>query len=151
MKNQRGVTLVTVIIMIVVMTIIASVSIIGGVSAIREAKQQVVENNLAEVRNAVSKESAKMSTAGVFTPANATYYGISNAELESTRYKEDGTEEKITKNIGTDWYYLDESALKQMGIEYANEEYVVNYKLNVVIPISTTKNLHDQIEAYNAQ
>ena len=151
MNNQKGVTVVTMIIMIVVMTIIASVSIIGGVSVIKEAQGQVDESNLADVKNAVNAESAKINTAGVLTPANATYYGVKNAELGGIRYNEDGTKEEIKQKIGEDWYFLDEKALKEMGIEYANEEYVVNYKLNVVIPLSTTQNVHEQIEIYNAQ
>lgn len=136
MKNQKGVTVVTMVIMIVVMTIIATVSIVGGVSVVKEAQKQVDEANLAEVKNAVNAESAKINTAGVLTPANATYYGIRNAKLGEN-------------NIGTDWYHLDKAALKEMGIEYVNEEYVVNYKLNVVIPLSTTENIHDEIEYYN--
>ena len=55
------------------------------------------------------------------------------------------------KNIGEDWYYLDEAALKEMGIEYANETYVVNYKLNVVIALSEEPNIHEKIEYYNKE
>ena len=43
---------------------------------------------------------------------------------------------------------LDDEALKEMGIEYIDEDYVVNYKLNVVIPLSSTENIHDEIEKY---
>lgn len=150
MNNQRGITLVTVIVMIVLITIIASVSIIGGRSVIKEANKQVDESNLAEVKNVVSRESAKINTAGVLTPANVIYYGQRNARLTGKAYNEDGNLEEVEKNIGNDWYFLDEDALEEMGIEYANENYVVNYKLNVVIPLSTTVNIHDEISYYNS-
>ncbi len=138
MKNQRGVTLVTMIVMIVVMAIIATVSITGGVEVVRESKNQVKEDNLASVKNLVNRESAKVNTGGVLTPANAKLYGTENIVLKE-------------KNIGEDWYYLDEAALKEMGIEYANETYVVNYKLNVVIALSEEPNIHEKIEYYNKE
>lgn len=147
-KNEKGVTLVTVVVMIIVMTIIASVTIVGGVRALKEAKAQVKENNLAEVRTVVNREAAKVATAGVLTPANATLYGIKNAKLEGTRFNDDGVQEQVIKTIGEDWYLLDDEALKEMGIEYIDEDYVVNYKLNVVIPLSSTENIHDEIEKY---
>ena len=137
MRSQRGVTLVTIIVMIVIMAIIATVSITGGVDVVRNSKEQVKEENLANVKNLVSREAAKVATGGVFTPANATFYGIENAEVSGVA-------------IGTDWYFLDEGALKEMGVEFVNETYVVNYKLNVVIPLSEEENLHDKINYYNS-
>ncbi len=150
MKNERGVTLVTVIIMIVVITIIASVSIIQGVSVVKNANNQVNESNLADVKAVVARESAKFNTAGILTPANVTYYGEENATLTGIKYDDAGNKSNETKEIGEEWYYLDENALKEMGIEYANETYVVNYRKNVVIPVSTTENLHSEIERYNS-
>lgn len=136
MKSQRGVTLVTMIVMIVVMAIIATVSITGGVEVVRNSKDQVKEDNLASVKNLVNREAGKVATGGVFTPANANLYGIKNAELSG-------------KKIGEDWYFLDEAALGEMGIDFIDETYVVNYKLNVVIPMSEEENIHARIEYYN--
>lgn len=135
MKNQNGITLVTVVVMLVVMSIIAAISITGGVSIARNAKKNVKEENLASVRNVVNKESAKINTSGVLTPANAKKYGIEDALING-------------QNIGTDWYYLDETVLREMGIEFADETYVVNYILNVVIPLSEEANLHEKIAGY---
>ncbi len=136
MKSQNGITLVTMVVMIVVMAIIATVSITGGVEVVRESKEQVKEDNLASVKNLVNREAAKVATSGVFTPANANLYGIKNAELAG-------------QPIGEEWYFLDESALNEMGIEFIDETYVVNYKLNVVIPMSEEENIHSKIEYYN--
>ena len=41
------------------------------------------------------------------------------------------------------------AVLKEMGVEYVDETYVVNYKYNVVIPLSTTENIHAEIDYYN--
>lgn len=136
MRSQNGVTLVTMIVMIVVMAIIATISITGGVEVVRNSKDQVKEDNLASVKNLVNREAGKVATGGVFTPANATLYGIENAELSG-------------QTIGEDWYFLDEEALGDMGIEFIDETYVVNYKLNVVIPMSEEENIHSRIAYYN--
>lgn len=151
MKSERGVTLITIVVMIVVITIIAGVSIVGGLDVMKEAKKQAKEDNLATVKAAVNKEAVKAGTAGVLTPANAKFYGIKNAKLAGIKYNDDGTDERIEENIGEDWYLLDEAALKEMGVEYADDEYVVNYKLNVVIPLSSVENIHEKIAFYNAQ
>lgn len=136
MKSQKGITLVTMVVMIVIMAIIATVSITGGVEVVRNSKEQVKEDNLASVKNLVNREAGKVATSGVFTPANANLYGIKNAELSG-------------QAIGEDWYFLDETALNEMGIEFIDETYVVNYKLNVVIPMSEEENIHSKIEYYN--
>ena len=136
MRSQRGVTLVTMIVMIVVMAIIATVSITGGVEVVKNSKEQVKEDNYASVRNLVNREAGKVATGGIFTPANANLYGIKNAVLGG-------------QPIGEDWYLLDEEALNDMGIEFIDETYVVNYKLNVVIPMSEEENIHSKIQYYN--
>ncbi|MBQ6860455.1 MAG: hypothetical protein IJO08_02270 [Clostridia bacterium] len=149
MKNQRGVTLVTVVIMVVIMAIIATVSITGGVSVIHNAQDQVKERNLTDVKVIVSREAAKFGTSGVLTPVNIKYYGLENVELAGTKYNDDGTTEDVIQKIGEDWYFLDEDSLVEMGIEFAEETYVVNYRYNIVIPLSSVENIHAEIEYYN--
>ncbi len=150
MRNERGVTLITMIVMIVVITIIATISITGGIGILKESKKQVLENNLASVKSLVNNESAKFNTAGILTPANATTYGIEDAKLEGIRYTAEGVEEQVIKNIGTDWFFVDKDALEEMGIEYVDENYVINYRLNIVIPMSSTENIHEIIADYEA-
>ena len=136
-KSEDGITLVTIVIMIVIITIIASVSIINGVSSVEKAKEQVKENNLSAVKAAVSREAARAGTAGTLTPNNAIFPGRENATIEG-------------KTIGNGWYLLDEDSLNEMGIEYVDETYVVNYKLNAVIALSETDDLVAEIAAKSA-
>lgn len=124
-KNENGVTLVTVIIMIVVMSIIASVSIVGGVKVLREAKAQVKESNLAAVKAVVNREAAKAVTAGVFTPANYNHYGTPAFGIVSG-----------DADILNGWYLVDEENLKEMGVDYIGENYLVNYKANRVVALN---------------
>lgn len=149
MRSERGITLVTIVIMVVIMAIIATVSIVGGVDVIDNAKDQVKEKNLSDVKVLVGREAAKFGTAGVLSPVNVKYYGLENIELAGIQYNEDGTTEEVMKKIGDGWFFLDEATLTEMGVEYVEETYVVNYKYNVVIPLSTTENIHAEIDYYN--
>lgn len=137
-KNENGVTLVTVIIMIVVMSIIASVSIVGGVKVLREAKAQVKESNLAAVKAVVNREAAKAATAGVFTPASYNHYGTPAFGIVSG-----------DADILNGWYLVDEENLKEMGVDYIGENYLVNYKANRVVALNDYL-LSGSLDAENA-
>ena len=137
-KNENGVTLVTVIIMIVVMSIIASVSIVGGVKVLREAKAQVKESNLAAVKAVVNREAAKAATAGVFTPASYNHYGTPAFGIVSG-----------DADILNGWYLVDEEDLKEMGVDYIGENYLVSYKANRVVALNDYL-LSGNLDAENA-
>lgn len=122
MKNNSGVTLVTMILMIIIMIIIASVSIIGGRELIQNSKESKETESLTAVKSAVNNISIRLSTAGTLTPANVKLYGESAVGILSG----DSTEL-------ANWYILDESDLKELGIEYAEKKYLVNYAENKVM------------------
>lgn len=125
MKNNKGVTLVNMIIIIIVLVIIASVSIIGGLDILENSKNSKKEENLAAVKTVVNQISIKQGTAGVFTPGGDKVYGKPATEVLSG-----------DSNSLKYWYILDSEALEQMGIEYVNEDYIVNYKENKVYAMS---------------
>lgn len=122
MKNNSGVTLVTMILMIIVMIIIASVSIIGGRELIQNSKESKVTESLSAVKSVVNNINIKLSTAGTLTPANVKLYGKSAVGLLSG-----------DANELADWYILDESDLEELGIKYVEQKYLVNYIENDVM------------------
>lgn len=123
MKNQKGVTLATVILIVIVMIIIASTSIIVGNGIILDAKAKKAENNYRIVTAAIQREIAKSNTAGVITPGydKSDYIGINNPIIG----KDDSGSPIYA---GEDWYLLDESSLKKLGIKNIDTTYLVNYK-----------------------
>ena len=72
MKNNKGVTLINVLIIVIVIVILAAIPIINGSRSVEEAKQLQKEANLATVKAMVNDISLKKATAGVLTPANVT-------------------------------------------------------------------------------
>lgn len=128
MKNNSGVTLVTMVLMIIIMIIIASVSIIGGREIIQNSKESKETESLTAVKSAVNNISIKLSTAGTLTPANVKLYGESAVGTLS------GDSAKLAN-----WYILDESDLNELGIEYVDKKYLVNYAENKVMLLEDYK------------
>ena len=125
LKDNKGVTLVTMVMVIIVITIIASVSIIGGTEIIKNARESKAKENLTAVKAFVNSIYVKQNTSGVFTPANSNYYGTPAFGIVSG-----------DADILNGWYLIDEDDLKEMGIEYVDENYLVNYKANRVVVLN---------------
>ena len=143
MRKENGVTLITVVIMIIIISIISTASIIASRTIFDESKESVLEKNKFLVETAVAKYAAKAATSGVLTPANQDFPGENDPVFD---YVSGDT--VVKKNVGNDWYLLVEDSLEEMGITYAEENYLVNYKENVVIPLSTADDIFSVIEYY---
>lgn len=124
-EDNKGVTLITMVMIIIVITIIASVSIIGGTAIVENAKESQAKENLTAVKSVINNIYVKQNTSGVFTPANTNYYGTPAYGLVSG-----------DADILNGWYLIDEDDLKDMGIEYIEENYLVNYKVNKVVVLN---------------
>ena len=128
-KDNKGITLISVLIMVIVIIILASIAIIGGTKNVEEARNSPKEQNLAMIKAAVNDISIKKATAGVFTPADVTLYGTVVSEMPEIA-------SKIPDHLLEGWYVLEEHDLEKLGIEYANEIYAVNYDKNEVLVFS---------------
>lgn len=148
MKKENGITLVTVIVMVIVISIIATTSILASKVILKDSKEEVKKQNLSIVETAVSRYSAQMATSGLFSPANINLPGTKDPILEHVYINDEGIQVKESKNIGEDWYLLLEKDLEKIGVTYVKENYLVNYKKNIVIPLSSTDDVFDIINYY---
>ena len=139
MRNQKGVTLATVILMIVVMVIIASTSVIVGNRLINEAKERKKEENRLEVEAAVSREIAKMNASGVISPGYHDFIGTKNPII--ARDKNDNP-----IYAGEDWYLLNESNLINLGVKGVNDSFLVNYGTGEILLIDDIKEWYLDVE-----
>ena len=151
MKSESGMTLITVVIMVIIVGVISAVSVITSRTIFSESKEEVLKQNRFAVESVVSKYSAKAATSGVLTPANEKLPGIQNPSFEYKCVNGSGDEESENRNIGEDWYLLLREDLESIGISYAEENYLVNYKKNIVIPLSETENIFSLVEFYEAK
>lgn len=148
MKNENGVTMVTVVVIVIVIGVIAVTSILSSRSILDESKEEAKLQSQAAVETAVSKYSAKAATGGVLSPANIRFPGQKNPVLERIEILENGDKIVTNENAGENWYLLLQSDLEEMGVSYAEENYLVNYKENIVIPLSSTDNVFEKIKFY---
>lgn len=125
MMNNKGVTLVNMLIIIIVLVIIAGVSISGGLDILNSSKESNKEENLAAVKSVVNEINIKLGTAGVFTPGHVELYGESAVGVLSG-----------DSDVLANWYILDQADLEDLGITYVDENYLVNYEENKVFAMS---------------
>lgn len=110
MKNNKGITLVSVIVVLIVIIIIASVSIVGGSGLLVESKEQVEEQELIAVKDAVKRRKAEVSLSGTLTPTGVSYAGLKNPVVG----RDDAGLELFA---GKDWYLLEKEHLEELGID----------------------------------
>ena len=138
-NNNDGITLISVLIILVVIFIIASIAITGGLSILNNSKDSNREENLAAVKAAVNKVSTKNSVSGVFREATAEVYGKpANSVFSSGDYAQDG------------WYILEKEDLEELGVAYVNETYIVNFKENKVYALEDFSDYITQIASNNS-
>lgn len=142
MKNNHGMTLASIIIILIVVIIIASVSIIAGNNLMVESKDQLSEQKIQTVRDAVMRRKTDVAMGGKYMPIGESYVGIVNPVIGQT---EDG--EEIC--AGSDWYLIEEKDLEGLGVTGDNNAYYVNYELGEVIPYNYSENIVEKIESYN--
>jgi len=126
-KNSKGISLISVLIMIIIIIIIASIAIFNGTRVLEDVKGTQKDQSLATVKAIVNEINLKMTTTSdVLIPFNIILYGKAASDLPDIA-------NMISDESLSDWYILQKDDLEQMGINYANEIYAVNYAKNQVM------------------
>ncbi len=128
--EEKGVTLTTLVITIIVMIIIASVGIYVGNNMIKQANLQNVNTNmmLIQAKTKTISEQAK------FNKDTSNYKGIKLIEVVGNKK----IDELVSNHVIEDednYYLLSQNDLNEMGLEKIeiSEGYVVNYDTNEII------------------
>ena len=123
--NEKGITLIALIITITVTIIIAGISIKGSLSSVNESKDNIAITELQIVGNALAQTTAKLIIAG----EEPITYG---EQIEETVYNEinkilqtEGME--LNETVGAYIMITPDKGLKQMGIEHAEDTYVISF------------------------
>lgn len=145
MKNNKGITLIALIITIVVLSILSSIVIISvkeknGIQ--KEAKDSKKLLELQEVQQAVLETYIKYKQT-----ENTDYLiGIQcNSKSDINTYA--GEEAKILKDSEYTNYYIlkDEEDFKKIGIDRVSDFYIVNYTTGEVLNYTTLKNYDGKV------
>lgn len=139
--KQKGITIISLVITVIILVIISGIGITMGTNAIKSSKDNQLVSELSMVQHAVLEQYTKYQTT-----KDITYLVGNKVELEEMN--------QIAKNLNItlvnipqkytnkDYYRLDKASLLQIGIENTDDEYIVNYISGEVINMTqkTTSN-----------
>ena len=146
-KDEKGVTIVALVITVIVLLILTGISI-GEVSkrkgSVNESKDQIAFSELTKIQQAVMETYIKYRQLGnesLFKGIKMTTYSEVTSEFnqlesgKSLKFTYDGTEETDASKY---YYKLQKSDLIQMGLSNINndDEYIVNYSTGEVLNIT---------------
>ena len=125
-KDEKGITLVAIVIMIILLLIIAGITFSGINRNTENTASQVAESELKMVQNAVLQVKTKSS----LTRTN--YADLPGSDISKEEVQ------NIAKGIplkGEEWEYklLDKEALQEIGVTNTEDTYIVNYNTGEAI------------------
>lgn len=138
LKTQKGITIVSLVITIIILLIISSIGINFGINGINSTKDSKLEAELNMVQHAILEQYAKYKT------TKDIVYLVGN-KVSEEQLKDITSELGITLvNIpdtysNKDYYKLDKASLNEIGIRDTYDEYIVNYISGEVINITQKK------------
>ncbi len=136
-RENKGITLIALIITIVVLLIIAGISISGGIEGIDKADDNRAMSDLEKVQHAITERYTKfellkdksliVGTKVDTLPTLPTPTG--DAETPTWKVFQGGTDENLTPLPEREYYRLSKSDLENLGLtgDYKNSSYIVNY------------------------
>ncbi len=142
-KDEKGITMVALVMTIIVMLILAGITINLGKNGIKESKENAMLSEVGMIQNAVLQRKTKVDlTSEEYPGQNLDDAGINLDNLISEiNSKKSSEEESVTRKDAenTDYYLLSNSnnGLQELGITNAEDEYIVNYKTGEVINYTT--------------
>lgn len=145
-KTQKGITLISLVITIIILLIISSIGINFGINGINSTKDSKLEAELNMVQHAVLEQYAKYKTTKdmVYLVGNK----VSEEQLRGITSELGITLVNIPDTYSNkDYYKLDKASLKEIGIQETTDEYIINYISGEVINI-TQKRLSNNTPLY---
>lgn len=140
-KEQRGITMISLVVTIVVLIIISGIGITMGTNAIKTSQDSKLTSELMMVQHAILEQYTKYQTT-----KDITYLVGNKIEREEVKNIAESlgvTLVSIPENYShQDYYRLDKASLLEIGIQDTDDEYIVNYISGEVINITkkTTSN-----------
>lgn len=136
-ENQKGITIITLVITVILLIIITSVTVYTGTSVIKQAQLQTISTNmmLIQVKIKTIAEQAK------FNKDTSNYKGILVSEVSGNSKIDKLVNDKIIDDVAKS-YILSKEDLSSMGLEKIDidDGYVVNYETSEIIYVKGFEN-----------
>lgn len=146
LKNEKGITIVSVVVTVIILLIFASVSINFGLNGKESVEDSKLVSELEMVQHAVLEQYTKYKTT-----RNISYLvGEKITKEQANKYAKEVGVRLI--NIpdtysNKDYYLLNKESLSSIGIQDSNYEYIINYISGEVMNI-TIKKTSDNSQLY---
>lgn len=136
-KNQKGITILSLVITIVILIIISSVTVYTATSVIKQAELQTINTNmmLIQAKTKTIAEQAK------FNNDNSNYKGTIISDVSGNAKIDDLINKGIIDDVNK-FYLLSKDDLTNMGLDKIDIEdgYVVNYETEEIIYVKGFEN-----------
>ena len=139
LKNEKGITLIALVVTIVVLLILAGITINIGTQSIKDSREDALLSELGMVQNAVLQRKTKADlTTNEAYPGDKIDIATVNsviAEINSQQTEEDIELKDNSEGKESNYYLLTTSnnGLNNLGITNSESEYIVNYETGEVI------------------
>lgn len=137
--NEKGITMVAIIITVIVLLILAGVSINVGLNGMESVENSKLASELNMVQHAVLQQYTKYKTTKDISYIEL---GQKITQKQANQYAEElgVTLVNIPDTYSNkDYYLLDKESLSSIGIQDSNYEYIINYISGEVMNITIKK------------
>ncbi len=149
MKKNKGITLVSLMVTVIVLLIIASITVYTGKEVIKKAQLEELRTNMLMIQ-AKAKEYVELANFKIGINPTAEKKAAVRQEIyegEAKLQKAEGTTVPVSITITEDMYKVTEETLKQWGLEKleTNERntYLINFDdTNATVEIYNTKGIN---------
>lgn len=143
--NNKGVTIVSLTVIIIILLILASIGVNIGIKNIKSVQDSKLTAELQMVQHAILEQYSKYKTTKdvVYLVGNK----ITNEEVNKVANELGINLVQIPETYSnTEYYKLDKASLVAIGIQDSTDEYIINYITGEVMNI--TKKLSDNTPLY---
>ena len=140
-KNNKGITLVALVITIIILLILASITVYMGTDSIKDSKENILLTEVRMVQHAALERYTQESLMNSNILPGTPYSSMDEIKNDITELS---SEEKLTNLLNnnqtpSDYYYLETADLEEMQITNTEDSYIINYKLGLPINVTTPK------------
>lgn len=140
-KNNKGITLVALVITIIVLLILASITVYVGTDSIKQSKENILLTEVGMVQHAALERYTQESIMNSNKYPGTPYSSMEEIKSAISELTSDQELTQLLNNNTTpeDYYLLTPTDLEEMQIENVEDSYIVNYKLGLAINITNQK------------
>lgn len=143
LKNEKGITLLALVITMIILMILVGITINIGKNGITESREDAMLSELGIVQNAILQRKTKADLTGENYPGETITEANINLEetIEEINNNRTSGEEAISRKDRDDshYYFLstENGGLEELGITNSEDAYIVNYETGEVINYTT--------------